>query len=199
MSRFLIILGVVLSTMPALANSIGFNGTGSYAQTVSEPGVESYIYGYNYQSTATGYNNMEFEVWNCCGVTSSMTNFSSGVLMDQVIKGSNSLYLYGNLFDSTFNSKTDVLTAMFSGWEQSDQKGQWSSADFTGIFTEHVTTNFVSYNQNGLLEINGNLGNGTLTGLPGGSYSPVPEPGSLALISTGLVCMGGFVRRQLRI
>ena len=199
MSRFLIILGVVLSTMPALANSIGFNGTGSYAQTVSEPGVESYIYGYNYQSTATGYNNMEFEVWNCCGVTSSMTNFSSGVLMDQVIKGSNSLYLYGNLFDSTFNSKTDVLTAMFSGWEQSDQKGQWSSADFTGIFTEHVTTNFVSYNQNGLLEINGNLGNGTLTGLPGGSYSPVPEPGSLALMGTGLFCMGGFVRRKLRI
>ncbi|MGC2058173.1 MAG: PEP-CTERM sorting domain-containing protein [Candidatus Sulfotelmatobacter sp.] len=199
MKRFLIILGVVLSAMPALANSIGFNGTGSYAQTVAEPGVESYIYGYNYQSTPTGYSNMEFEVWNCCGGSSSMTNFASGVLMDQVVKGGNSIYLYGDLFNSTFNTKTDVLTAMFSGWEESDQKGQWTSADFTGIFTEHVNTNFVSYNQNGLTEINGNLGNGTLTGLPGGSYSPLPEPGSLALMGTGLVCMGGFVRRKLRI
>jgi hypothetical protein len=139
MSRFLIILGVVLSAMPALANSIGLNGAGSYAQTVAYPGVESYIYGYNYQSTPTGYIDMEFEVWNCCGGSSSMTNFASGDLMDQVVKGGNSLYFYGSLFNSTFNSKTDVLTAMFGGWEESDQKGQWTYADLRGYLPSTLT------------------------------------------------------------
>jgi hypothetical protein len=199
MNRFLIILGVLLSAVPARANSIGFNGVGSYAQTVAYPGVESYIYAYNYQSTPTGYNNMEFEVWNCCGGSSSITNFASGVLMDQVVKGGNSLYLYGDLFNSMFNSKTDVMTADFSGWEESDQKGQWTYADFTGILTEHINTNIVSYNQNGLMEIDGSLGNGTLTGLPVGSYGAVPEPGSLALTGTGLACLGGHMRKKLRV
>ena len=126
-----------------------------------------------------------------------MTSFASGFLYDEIVTGNSYLYLYGNLSNSVFNPNTDILTALFSGYEESDKNGSWSFAYFSGVFTENINLTS-SYGYAGYYtESYGNLGSGNLSGIPDG-VSPVPEPGTLLMLGTGLIGLGGAIRRKIK-
>ncbi|MGA8270864.1 MAG: PEP-CTERM sorting domain-containing protein [Candidatus Sulfotelmatobacter sp.] len=190
MKFFLIMFGILALAMPAAADSINFNGTGSTA-SAQLIGIGSNIQGSNIQTSSSGvFTDMQFAATNCCGA--ALDSFSSGTLSDIVEKGSTFFMVYGSLTSGLFNSKTGLFTASFSGAESYYNGTSWSFNNFTGTFTEHV---YLAGANSGGISF-GNLGNGSLTNLPQGSVTAVPEPGSLFLMGTGLIAMGGLVRRK---
>jgi hypothetical protein len=193
--KSLISIAVVLTlAMPALADSIGFiGGNGSFSEINQYNGVESYVYGYSSHYSKSFSSNMVFESYG----SSSFASLPDGFLEDYVSKAGNWLYVDGSLSNGVFNTKTDVFTALFSGFEESEKNGVFSSVTFAGKFTENLGITSTSSSP-GYYSSQGNLGNGSLSGLPVG-VSPVPEPGGLALMATGLVGMGGLIRRKLRV
>jgi hypothetical protein len=201
----LTVTALMALALPSFANSFTtFNG--GWGESYLAPGVESYIYGYSDQSVHNGYNYMWFEGYNCCyGSNYSLNKFSNGYLQDywytSDTKGWSDGEIYGSLFKGTFNSKTDVFRALFSGYEWVDDHGTWGYYAVTGTFTEQLNFNPGANGYNGYLYNYGSLGKGSLQlnggpGIPG--MNTVPEPGSLTLLGTGLISLAGALRKKLR-
>jgi len=90
----------------------------------------------------------------------------------------------GSIFDMSFNQKTDVLSGLFTGYEE-----KWSSnGGMTDIYVNgaRFTDNFNTGRMSIFTKGHGH-GGGTST----------PEPGTLALLGTGLLAIAGSSKRHL--
>ena len=152
-------------TFPANSNYAPYYGTG-----IGIVETETYSNGWNY-----------FEAWGGTTV-GNLTHFTN--------TWSSMADFNGTFSNATFNSTTDVLSAMFSGSEFNGTA--W--VPFNGHLTETINLNGYtgSYNYSGWSY---NYTGGSVTSA---SMSTVPEPGSLMMMGTGLIGMGGVIRRKLK-
>ena len=185
MKRFLIGLTLLACSFSALANADTVNlstmpwsysgaytfPAGSYYAPYYGTGV-GLVYAETYNSNGWNY----FEAWSGTTV-GNITHFSNTWASIPDFSGTFS--------NATFNSKTDVLSALFVGSEFIN--GKWSP--FTGHITETLNLNGYLYSYGDF-----SLQEGTVTSA---SISSVPEPSSLVFLGTGLVGIAGMVRRKL--
>jgi len=184
MKRFAILVAVLACTyaaLPASADTVNLvpSGSSSYSDVFTFPAGSPYTPYYgtgvglvetdNY--TGSGYD--YFEAWGGT-TTGSITKFAEDYV-----------YVNGSWYEAsgnwTFNSKTDVFSGNFSGpegktWfftETLGTPGGYGTYDYLGYY---------SFQESSVLS---------------GSMTTTPEPGSLALLGTGLCGMGGLLRRKL--
>jgi PEP-CTERM motif len=97
-------------------------------------------------------------------------------------------FIDGRLSNGFFNTRTDVLHAVFSGYSYNWSTGQYMP--FSGTFVEHFNIN----GSDGSWQW-GTLGKGYLfTGTSSGLTTP--EPGTLSLLATGLIGMALRSRKK---
>jgi hypothetical protein len=103
-----------------------------------------------------------------------------------------SYFLTGTLSDVTFSSKTDDLTATFTGYELVRlMAGSQKDAVYSVLGTFEQNLSYSSGGGTGLINI-------TSVHYDGTGQSPVPEPGTFALMGTGLCGIVGVVREKVR-
>lgn len=132
----------------------------------------------------TGLNN------HPCGVAGGTAPCGSFSIFD---KAANRFAFGGTLGNIVVNFQTDSLTATFAGFEDY-RNGYGGYYEVQGTFYEPISPQ--SYG-NGYFNIAGN-GSINVTDeqfVP----SPVPEPGTLAIVGTGLCGIVGVAWRQLKI
>ncbi|MGA8619001.1 MAG: PEP-CTERM sorting domain-containing protein [Candidatus Sulfotelmatobacter sp.] len=182
MKHFAILVAVLAYTcaaLPAYADSVNLvpPGSSSYSEVYTFPAGSYYApyYGTGVglieteTDTGSGYN--WFESWD--GTTKgAITKFAY-----DYAEFDGSEYSGSNW---TFNSKTDVFSGSFSG-----------PGGKTWYFTETLGTPgaYGSYNEGSYSFQESNLLSGSMT--------TTPEPGTLALLGTGLFGMAGVLRRKL--
>jgi hypothetical protein len=189
MNRFLIGLTLLACSFSALAHADTVNLSSlpwSYSGAYSFPAGSNYapyygtgiglVYAETYNSNGWNY----FEAWGGTTV-GNITHFANTWASIPDFSGTFS--------NATFNSHTDVLSALFSGQEFNGTA--W--VPFSGHLTETLNLNGYtgSYSYGGW--------NYTYTGgsVTSASISSVPEPSSLMFLGTGLVGIAGVVKRKL--
>jgi hypothetical protein len=188
MKRFLIGLTLLACSLSSMAHADTvnlFTGPWSYSETYTFPSGSGYapyygtgvgiVYTENYGTN--GWN--EFEAWGGTTV-GNITHFAStwAYIPD----------FSGTFSNATFNSQTDVLSALFSGQEFNGKT--W--VPFNGHLTETLALNGYTYTNGAPWSYT--FQEGTVTSA---YISSVPEPTSLMLIGTGLVGIAGTVRRKM--
>lgn len=134
------------------------------------------------------YGDFDLTVWNTDG---SSSDFNNGRITAAIYNSPNATLLSGEVSGASFNAHTDLLTGSFSGIEEirlcEPGCGQWIFYTVSGIFSETVN-------------LNQPLGTGTIdiTGAKFGGPFVAPEPGSLAMMGTGLCGIVSLVQRKLR-
>jgi hypothetical protein len=196
MKRILIIpilLGIValVCALPAQANSVDLM---SCTTCGTSGGVDTFPAGSNYnQYYGTGIGLVYAVTWGLDGSSPNVFEAYSGTTVGNITYFSSTYSSINNFTgvfsNATWNSKTDVLTATFKGLEYLPGTG-W--VPFSGHLVDTLAFTGATYFNN----YNGWTLTGQYTTATSARLTTVPEPGSLLLISTGLLSMGGIVRRK---
>ena len=176
---------ILLFSLSSFADTVNLSPQSwSFAVSYTFPANSNYFpyYGNGLVETGTYSNGWNyFEAWDGTTV-GNLTHFTN--------TWSSMSDFSGTFSNATFNSTTDVLSAMFSGSEFNGTA--W--VPFNGHLTETINLNGYTggYNYSGWSY---NYTEGSVTSA---SMSTVPEPGSLMMMGTGLIGMAGVIRRKLK-
>jgi hypothetical protein len=209
--RFVAPLVLVLATLcccsgSALANStvnMKFTGVGGN----SAGGV--YTYPYNFSINGNGSLALICDTFdNEVAVGETWKANVSSLLSGEGLFGSQLLdyKAAGLIFKSILNGTLNVNAGNYAIWglfsTNAQNSAYFQSSGAGTIDTQYLALAAAASNSafNGLLLYTPIAGTQSWGGTPQEyiGYSPVPEPGSLALFGTGILSMAGIVRRKLR-
>lgn len=222
-----ILVGVLLALGSGTAKaqtSIGLNGTGSGSITFTGAGAGTG--GSNLTMTIVG--SCFLSASTCIsgaasgsgGLLSSGTFFVSGGPLTLTSLSTRSWQVSGGTLSFAYNtlsngSGTNLLSGTLNLVNMTQQNSPFATSEFntalvanltgltgtlSGVFTAAGGITNITINISGPTDLSG-LGNGVpLTGnsINHGSVVPTPEPGTLVLLGSGLVAVGGFLRRRGR-
>ena len=188
MRRFVLLLVTVVTlALSCAADSITINQPGGF--------FESYSY------APQSYSYISGEASNLGGWAEFDLNGSQKSLAGWLHSYSATSEIDGTLSNGFFNTKTDVLHALFSGYSYNWSTGQYMP--LFGTFVEHFNVNYgppFSYafpmTCDGSWQ-SGTLGKGYLFTRTSSGLT-TPEPGTLSLLATGLIGMVFGVRKEMR-
>ena len=174
-------LFLALCAMPALADTIGLRNEGVISGSLNS--------GLTVSSVLTGFNLNGTPIFSGpCGTISFSTgnlfagSFSGGSF--EITLDGTSAALISNTFAGTISAIGDDLFKLVGTFS-----GTADGINFTGYTTQVFELEY----EDGHLSFDDLHGRTCINGSP----ATVPEPGSLTLLGTGLMGLGGLVRRKL--
>ncbi len=178
---------LALCVTPAFADSLHFNNKGLISASGSDSGIDvvSCLTKVSFDGSVlfSGHvGTVAFDTGNFTGTFLGGGAFTGGTF-DIDVNGFGTA-LFANNFAGTWTKISDDIYKLVGTF----------SATVDGLHISGVTTQlFELENEDGHLSFDELKGKTCVTGSP----SPVPEPGTLTLLGTGLLSLGGFVRRKL--